>query len=43
MCLICLYFDMRICESLIKKKYIKISIEMVVIFCLDLMNIDFMF
>lgn len=41
--LICLYSDMRICESSIKKKNIKISTEMVAIFRLDLMNIDFTF
>lgn len=41
--LICLYSDMRICESSIKKKYIKKSTEMVAIFRLDFMNIDFTF
>lgn len=38
-----LYSDMRICESSIKKKYIKKSTEMVAIFRLDFMNIDFTF
>lgn len=41
--LICLYSDMRIGESSIKKIYSKISTEMVAIFRLDFMNIDFTF